>query len=227
MRHLALVASIAVVSASGVALAADATPLLGPSDVSDADKGRLQVIQRRTHPLANELSLSGGVLPVDPYYKGWLGTVGFTHHFNDDVAWEVVQFSWAYNAQTALLQKLIRNAVASNDQVPELPAITWIAASHLVLKPLYGKEAFLNTRVFHLEAFLQAGPAVVGMMHAQSKVEVGADLGVGLRFWLSEAWSARFDAGELVYFHPVGGRTRVRQALSLRLGLAVSFGGDE
>jgi outer membrane beta-barrel protein len=168
-----------------------------------------------------------GVLPVDPYFKGLTGTFGYTVHLSDNWAWEVAQLSYAYNLETSLYRKLVHISNAGGRDAPEIPAIQWVAASHLVLKPLYGKEAVFNTRVLHLEAFLEAGPAVVGMTGAAHKLDLGVDVGAGLRVWLSEAWSTRFDLGEMVFFHRENASTRVRQALTLRLGLALTFGGDE
>ena len=79
----------------------------------------------------------------------------------------------------------------------------------------------------HLEAFLQVGPDVVSMTNSGGKLDFGGDLGGGLRLWLARSWSTRLDLGELVYLHDANGSRRIRQALELRLGLAVTLGGEE
>jgi len=228
MRRVALAATLLVslVGTTGRA-AEDGAGGLGPADAAAARDNHLVAIQNRRFQLDHELTVSGGVLPVDPYYKGITATGSYTVHFGPNWAWELVQVTWAYNAQTDLMRKLIQVANAQGVATPEIPAIQWIAATHLVLKPLYGKQALFNTQVLHLEAYLQAGPAVVVMTGATRKYDLGADIGGGLRFWLTEGLSTRFDLGEMVYFHSEGSSTRVRQALMLRLGLSFTFGGDE
>ncbi len=228
MRRMALAATLlfSLVCATGRA-AEDGSGGLGPADAAAAHDNHLVAIQNRRFQLDHELTVSGGVLPVDPYYKGIIATGSYTVHFGPNWAWELVQVTWAYNVQTDLMRKLIQVANAQGETAPEIPAIQWIAATHLVVKPLYGKQALFNTQVLHLEAFLQAGPAVVGMTNASHKLDLGADIGGGLRFWIAEGISTRFDLGEMVYFHNEGNSTRVRQALMLRLGLSFTFGGDE
>ncbi|MBN1960938.1 MAG: outer membrane beta-barrel domain-containing protein [Deltaproteobacteria bacterium] len=216
---------VALIMASGLAHAAPFEP---PAE-DDSVKVKYQpyVIQNRKYELNHEFLFSSGVLPVDPYYKSVIGTFGYTVHFNDHWAWEIGQFSYAYNIQTSLMRKLKRTAEASGADTPNLPAIQWIAASHLVLKPLYGKEAMFNTKVVHLEAFLQLGPNVLNLTNTSSKLSFGADFGGGLRMWLSRTWSLRFDLSELVYLHDVTGKRRIRQAIQLRLGMAATLGGEE
>jgi len=216
---------VTLVMAGGLAHAES----FGPSADDDTAnvKSRPHVIQNRKYQLDHEFAFSAGVLPVDPYFKSLIGTFGYTVHLSDNWAWEVGQFSYAYNVETSLMRKLTRTAEAAGTAVPLLPAVRWIAATHLVLKPLYGKEAVFNTKVVHLEAFLQTGPDVISMTNSGNKLDFGVDFGGGLRLWLSRSWSTRFDLSEMVYLHDANGSRRVRQALELRLGLAVTLGGEE
>jgi outer membrane beta-barrel protein len=245
MRRVALAASLLASLVGTTGRAADADPgAYGPADAAKSQDTHLVAIQNRRFQLDHELTVSGGVLPVDAYYKGVTATGSYTIHFSPSWAWEVAQVTWAYNVQTDLMRKLIQvsNAQGGRNSPAGIPAIQWIAATHLVVKPLYGKQALFNTQVLHLEAYLQAGPAVVVMTGAERKYDLGVDIGGGLRFWLTEGLSTRFDLGEMVYFHDPGctpsagsttasctggSSTRVRQALMLRLGLSFTFGGDE
>jgi outer membrane beta-barrel protein len=226
MRRAALVVITTALLAS-CSSRAEGEPALGPAEAAFSADSRLAVIQKRKFQLKNEFLFAGGVLPVDPYYKGVIGTFGYTLHFSDAWAWEIGQFTYAYNLGTSLLRYVQRTTLLNSGRSPEVPAVQWIATTHLVLKPLYGKEAAFNTQVVHLEAFLQAGPAVVGMANSTTKLDYGFDVGGGLRLWLSRHWSTRLDLGELVYLHNEAGSTHVRQTLELRLGFAATLGAEE
>lgn len=158
-----------------------------------------QVIQNRKYDLTSELSILGGGFLVDPYYKGATATVAFTVHLSDFWAWEVVNGTYSFNFDTSLKDEIQRVAFAQGQVVPEFAEITWIATSRLVLKPLYGKQALFNTEVIHIEAFLAAGPAVLSRANADSSIAIGADIGGGFRFWLTEVVAVRLDIGQLLY----------------------------
>ena len=67
----------------------------------------------------------------------------------------------------------------------------------LVAKPLFGKLAMFNETVVHSETFftLGAGPLLKGEFW-----RFAAQLGMGLRFWSSEALSVRFDLRDYLIF---------------------------
>lgn len=184
------------------------------------------VVQKRKYRLDHELAVMGGVFPVDPYAKAVTAGLGYTVHLTDSVAWELVRASYAFNVHTTLRKKLEMTALAQSGQALRLPELQWLVASRLVLKPLYGKQAWFNTQVMHFEASLSAGPALLSRSAPARGLGLGMDVGAGLRMWLSPAWSLRFDLGELVFVDQQGGRVRPRQAIHVDFGLAASFGGE-
>lgn len=188
-----------------------------------AREHRLAVLQNRKYVLRHELSFLVGTLPVNPYYKGLTGTAAYTWHMTEWLAWQVGQFTYSYNFDTSLKREVMRFGIGRDNPQEEFPEINWFAASHLVLKPLYGKQAWLNTDNVHLEAFVQAGPAFVSRSDLQQPVAFGADVGAGLRLWLSQAASFRLDVGELFYL--VEGTPQF--AFHLRGGIAFTFGGGQ
>jgi outer membrane beta-barrel protein len=224
MRWL-LVVIFAAVPALSFAQGSDA--LL--DELEEQEERDLDVIQNRKYDLLHEVSLLAGGLPSDPYYFGLTGTLGYALHLNQFVAWEVVQFTYSQNFEKKLQKELKRTALASGTTAPLLPAIDWIVASHLVLKPLYGKEAVFNTEVLHLEAFLQLGPALIHTTDVDRELDFGVDLGAGLRLWLGEVISVRIDLGELIYFVPQAGgkQSEVKGALHLHLGVAFNLRGED
>jgi outer membrane beta-barrel protein len=189
----------------------------------------IDVIQNRKYELLHEVSILLGGLPSDPYYYGLTATGGYTLHLGQSIAWEVAQFTYSYNRDKKLKEEVERVALATGTRAPDLPAIDWILATHLVLKPLYGKEAIFNTEVLHLEAFAQAGPAMVHSTDPVRPFSFGIDLGAGLRFWLSDAVSLRLDIGELLYWvQEAGGKdSDMKGALRLMFGLGFNLRGEE
>lgn len=189
----------------------------------DVEAARLDDIQNRKYSLLHEISLLGGGLPVDPFNKGITVTAGYTLHFADALAWEVVQFSYSFNVDTKLKKNLVNSQVALGSAVPEFPEINWIAATHLVLKPLYGKQALFNTQIMHLEVYLQAGPAFLKRSYAAASLAFGVDAGFGIRVWVKKWISIRADVVELVYFL----EAKPQQTLRLDIGAAFNLRGED
>jgi outer membrane beta-barrel protein len=176
------------------------------------------VVQKRRYALGQELHLALGSLPVDAFYKGFTATVGYTVHLNNTWALELGEFTYALNVDTKLRDEVLRFRQA------EFPEVQWVAASRLVFKPLYGKQALFNTSVVYVEGYAQLGATILKRTDAERKLRPGTDLGVGVRLWLQEGLSMRLELGEMIYF--AGRRNGFDHALTLRGALAFSTQGD-
>ena len=185
--------------------------------------GAVSAIQERRYRMHHELLLGVGVLPDDAFYKGLIGTVAYTYHFSDTFGWQVGRGSYSYNVQTGLRTQLERDfdvaptASAYEDQVQ------WMVGSDLVWSPLYGKTAFLNSKVLHFEAFLLGGGTVVKINRADG-FRPAANVGLGVRMFSGETLSFRLDVTNNVVF---AGASRINNVLSVQLGTAFNFGATE
>ena len=191
--------------------------LAGPPDPAD------RAIQRRKFELVHELALRVGTFPVDPFYKGYSGTLGYTYHFSDYVGWEIASLTYNVDLATNLKQALLDAATGPiNAQLPE---IRWFVASHLIVKPFYGKEAFLDAALAHLEVFLLVGPAFLNVEHQLTNTTFapGLDAGLGFRLWLNSTVSLRAELSEMVFL--LSGK--VFQGLHADFGIAFNFGAEE
>jgi len=185
--------------------------------------GAVSAIQERQYRMHHELLLGVGVLPDDAFYKGLTGTVSYTYHFSDSFAWQVGRGTYSYNVQTSLRRQLERdfntspNAAAFQDQVQ------WMVGSDLVWSPLYGKMAFLNQSVLHIEAFLLGGGTVV-KLDRDGGFRPAVNVGLGLRLFTGKTLSLRLDVTNNAVFT---GATRVIQVPLIQLGTAFNFGATE
>lgn len=177
--------------------------------------GSLVAIQERKFQLNHELSLSGGVLPGDAFYKGVTGTVAYTAHFSDHFAWQVGRGTYSYSVDTGLREQLERDFGVLPTEIEE---VNWMIGSDLVFKPLYGKFAVMNQSVIYLEAFVLAGASAVSL---DDSILPAANIGVGVRLFLNQHVSMKLEAAD----HLIIG-ARLLSVPIVNLGLALNFGGD-
>ena len=77
-------------------------------EVGDAP---IYAVQNRELRLKHELNAGIGLLPINAFVKGVTLGGGYTYHFNDLVAWEIVQLGYAFGVDTNLKQQLINGNV--------------------------------------------------------------------------------------------------------------------
>ncbi|AKU92130.1 outer membrane beta-barrel domain-containing protein [Vulgatibacter incomptus] len=191
-------------SVAAVAAALLAVVWSGPANADDLDEGgALYAVQNRKYTASHEFSVNAGSLPMDAFYKGYTASGAYTLHFSDLWAWEVVNAAYSFNVDTDLRRELESNWGVTPTR---FPTIQWLGNSNLVVKPLYGKLAWLNGSLLYGELFFTAGPAVASYESdgelQSSGTYVGANVGLGLRFYLSESWSLRLDARDYYFVSP-------------------------
>ena len=157
------------------------------ADVWD-EGGALYAVQNRKHLVSHEFTAAAGVVPLDAFYKGVTATFAYAYHFSDLWAWEIANGTYSFNFDTNLRNDLETNFGV---QPTEFPELRMLASSSVVVKPLYGKLAFLNGGLVYLEMFANAGPAIAEYENAG--ISVGFDVGVGFRVHLSRYFAFRID----------------------------------
>jgi len=213
-------------------------------------------VQKRKYQLANEIRLSVGALPIDPYRKGFAGSLSYTRHFNQLVAWEVVHASFSLLTRTDLTDELL-NSFGANPESNRFAAPRMILTTGVELTPLYGKWALLNDGQIH-HAFIVGGYggvifgnrvaersfAISGFDVSRTLSDVRPSFGPGIayRVYLNNAFSFRVDTRLLFSFRPdygldptvvadpdtgeVPSQFGVDSVLLINLGLAWNFGAD-
>jgi outer membrane beta-barrel protein len=198
---------------------AGASPALASNDI-DEEQVATYAVQSRIFRLGGELTVAGGILPINAFNKGLTVGGSFTYHVNNAWAWEIVNGFYVYKQlDTGLKTELLENF---DVQPTDIAAVDLLLSSSLVLKPFYGKLAIYNRRVIHIEVSVPVGGTMVRYTNPQSYL-FGPNLGVIFRIYLSPHASFRVDVRENVLFN--GWATR--NELHVSLGLSFAFGGDE
>jgi outer membrane beta-barrel protein len=185
--------------------------------------GTVSAVQERLYRMNNELTLGVGVLPADAFYKGVLGTVGFTHHFSDSFAWQIGRGGYSYNLKTSLREQLERDFEVSPTNTAFEEQVQWMVGSDAVWSPVYGKMAIGNRSVVHFTGYLLGGATVMKLQRADG-FRPALNLGLGVRVFANRGVSFRFDVTNNVVFV---GATRIIQVPTLQLSTAFNFGATE
>jgi outer membrane beta-barrel protein len=189
-------------------------------------------VQNRAHELHNELYLGGSLLPSDAYSQEGGVVVGFTHHFSDLLGWEI------FHAHAYLdWPSGIRNQLENLGKPPEFfSVLRYMLDSNFVISPIYAKLSLLNHNLAYFQFFALAGvgaAVVYGGPPPMGSTLPGlgphgaalVDVGVGVRLWLSQRWSLRYDLREYISFDTSTGS--VSLPLFMSLSAAVTFGGPK
>ena len=160
--------------------------------------GYAVVIQQRRFKLAHEFSLSGSVLPMNAYYKGWAGTFRYTLHFGDFQGWEIVGLTYSQNLETGLREEIFQ--WRAEPESAEFDALQVLMESNYILKPAYAKLALFNSTIVYSELFFNVGGGVAKYV---SSWRPGIDYGVGLRFFVVEWFSVRFDIRHYLFLNGI------------------------
>jgi outer membrane beta-barrel protein len=200
--------------ASLIVAAALAAPLVSRAEEAE-EPGKLAAVQKRKFRMDHEIFAAAQFMPLDAFYKGIGPVAGYTIHFTDVFAWEVVRGGYSFRVDTSLRDQLEKDFGVAPTRFEEME---WLVSSAAMFTPFYGKLALANSAVTHAEIFAVVGATVAKFNDAYKP---GPQAGLGLRFFLSERISVRFDARYHYLFS-----TTSTQMIDLSLGLSLSLGGD-
>ena len=192
-----------------------AAPATSRSDEAE-EPGKLAAVQRRKFRMDHEIFAAAQFMPLDAFYKGIGPVAGYTIHFTDVIAWEVVRGGYSFTLNTSLRDQLEKDFGVAPTKFTEMQ---WMVSSAAMFTPFYGKLSLVNSAVTHAEIFAVVGATVAKFNDAYRP---GPQGGVGLRFFLSERVSIRFD----VRYHYLFS-SNPAQLVDLSLGLALNLGGSD
>lgn len=190
-------------------------------DALDEEQVATYAVQSRLFRLGGELNAAAGILPMNAFQKGLTVGGSFTYHFSNAWAWEVINGAWVgKQLDTGLKTELLENFQV---QPTDIAAIDLLLSSSFVFKPFYGKLAFYNRRLVHLELSVVLGATYARYTNPQTWLP-GPNAGVIFRFYLGPHTSVRLDVRDHVLFN---GLSDYHNEVHLSLGFAFAWGGDE
>jgi outer membrane beta-barrel protein len=202
---------------AGAALLSCALVRAASAAEDELDSGRVIAVQNRPYKMIHEFTASAGVLPMDALYKGFSLGGSYTLHLSDLWAWEAVDFHYSSNVSTGVDVTLARRwSVAPTHQ----PQVQYLAASHLIFSPLFGKFTLFNRAIIAAEAYLAVGG---GVAHFDDGFRPELSIGPGVRIFFSQRVSTRLDVRSSLAPN-IGGASSIEHILQIMLGVAFNFG---
>ena len=215
---------------------------------ADAFEGKIQPISGQLYLKAGRLELTPLVLLSvnDAFFNKYFGGLRATYHLGE--TWSVGgSFSGGTTTRTGSATVCPAGQgchPASAAELYQVPGkLLWVAALEGSWSPIYGKLNVLAERVAHFDMSLVLGVDLVG--HEQvlssdeairlgltpaSKVALGGHVGLGARFFLSDAVALRLEFRDLLYQVTVPNRAGSGQGaadlqnqLFTELGVSVFF----
>ncbi|WP_224246023.1 outer membrane beta-barrel domain-containing protein [Hyalangium gracile] len=150
-----------------------------PTDITQED--RVKSVQRKVYRKAGRFELTPLVSFSinDPYYSKLGASLRGAYYFADTLA-----LSARASAMQVLPSEDVRTAKRAFQSKIYHSVPQWSAMADVEWAPLYGKVAFLNS-ILHFDGYLLGGAGVVRTQTSALEgrsVNIGADLGVGMRF---------------------------------------------
>lgn len=203
--------------------------LLYAPTLAHADTPAPQAVQVRAFSFSDELRLSIGSMPLDPFQKGWTASLAYTYHLDDTWAWEILQVTGALLTSTSLRDELL-GAFARRPE--EFAAPRFMATTGLEMSPVYGKQVWLNRDTVHAGVLLGVYAGVLfgdrptlGETFEDFRPVVGG--GLGFRVFMSDLLSTRLDSRVFASFRRAfreGESFEVETIALFTLSLSLGFG---
>jgi len=175
-------------------------------------------VQNRIHGGDYELSVYGGILPLDAFEKGATLGAAFTVHFSELIAWEVVNYQHSFSFDTDLRDEL----QALTDPLAPTPfeVVQDFILTNLLIKPVYWKGAFLNRDLIFGEFMFVLGGGY-GFFTRSNRFVL--DVGLINRLYLTEWLSVKLDTRYMMFFRDNVFNFDIQDEVWVALGVSVHF----
>jgi outer membrane beta-barrel protein len=167
------------------------------------DEGKVYAIQNRLYHRTHEFDFNLGYIADDDFFHVYPIGVGYTFHFNEHISWEVGRLQYLFNSEKDIQDTLREDFNVRPEKFPEQK---YMAHTHLVFKPLYGKHALMNRSVINNEIYFFGGPGLVhyewlySTGRTEAETAFSLSFGVGLKYFLSTKWCLNVEIRDLVNF---------------------------
>ena len=170
---------------------------------TQTDEEKVFAVQNRIFQRNHEIDFDAGYIADDDFFHVYPLGIGYTFHFNEQLAWEVARAQYMVNTEKGLKNTLESEFNVTPEQFAEQK---YMLHTHLVYSPLYGKHAFRNRGVVNDEIYFFAGPGVVhyewdySTGESKSEDALSLSFGVGMKYFLSKKLCLNFEIRDLWNF---------------------------
>ena len=176
---------------------------------------RERVVQNPMYLRQHELFVATTLLPTNPYYNVFAFGVGYALRLNQTFGLDLFGVALSLKQTKALERELTDKVTKLTGNPPKLNFVQYYGTLRANIAFLYGKLVFSDEQVLHFETTASVGPAFVYNLRS---IGFGANVALGVRTFLSEQSSLRFEIGDLIY-----STTKLHQKSDLYLQLAIAY----
>ncbi len=227
---LTAAAAMAAPGMTSTARAAEGDPLEDTRKLDDALKmywgtemREVDTLQKRLYRKDQrwEFELYSGVIPNDEFFSYYPLGGRIDYFFAEDFGVEVWG-SYLIRVSSELEDFLEDNF--NESLIVDIPqSLQWLAGANFLWSPVHGKLGIFADTLGHFDVHLAFGAGVIGttvrrLNEEKSKVDVAGNVGLGMRFFLSQSIALRFDYRQFFYAAEGGGLSHPAE-----LTLGISF----
>jgi len=183
----------------------------------------VNVLQKRLYRKEDraEFELMAGIIPNDEFYTYYPLGLRADYFFAEDFGAELWG-SYLIRVNSELADFLETN-FENQFIVNVTQSLQWLAGANFLWSPFHGKIGFFTEKLAHFDMHAAFGVGVIGttvrdLSNESTKIDVAGNVGLGLRFFLSDSIALRFDYRQYFYAAEAGGL-----AHPVELTLGVSF----
>ena len=168
----------------------------------ESDEETVSAIQNRIFFRHHELGLSTGYIADDDFFHIFPISGSYTFNFNELFSLEVFRFQYMFTQEKDLKSELIDIGV----QPSRYPEQKYAVHSHLMIKPLYGKDAVLNRGIVNHQTYFFLGGGVTRYewirSYGENETENAPSLsmGGGMKFFLNERFCLNVEIRDVMNF---------------------------
>lgn len=224
------VTALAASAVAPAAMSAEGDPVEDTRKLDDAlrmywgtEMREVDALQKRLYRKDQrwEFELYSGVIPNDEFFSYYPLGGRIDYFFAEDFGAEVWG-SYLIRVSSELEDFLEQNF--NESLIVDIPqSLQWLAGANFLWSPIHGKLGIFTDTLAHFDVHLAFGVGVIGTTVRQldqekSKVDVAGNVGLGMRFFLSDSIALRFDYRQFFYAAEGGGLSHPAE-----LTLGVSF----
>lgn len=161
---------------------------------------KVVAVANKPYYTKHDLTFDAGWMPFDAFNKGFTLGVSYAYYFKDYLAWEIVDFNYVINSETALKKQMENSGIDLESEGFDgiLDYMNMYFTTGVVYTPFYNKSLMFNETVIHGDTSLIAGAGLANFNSSGSRFMVMG--GLSLRFFTQPNRSWKFDFRNNVYF---------------------------